>query len=326
MPASLIAGLGHALLDITLQTSEAEIAEAGLELGTMALAENDAIASLLDGRAPQTTTSGGAVANTLAAISQLGGKTKLVGAVGADEAGEIFARELKKQNVASALHQSSALASGRCLVLVSEKAERTMLTCLGASIDFPDAKTIAPVFADAGFGYLELYLWDSPAGRKAALAAAESLRAQGGELVLNLSDPLCVDRHRGEIEAFLVEFQPLLVANEHEICALCQTQDFAEAVGAGKSLVPRLALTRSESGSLVIEDGTLTPLAPQKVEQVVDSTGAGDAYAGGLLFGLAAGWDLPRAGSLASLAGAKAVQQFGARPALTPALAEQVLR
>jgi sugar/nucleoside kinase (ribokinase family) len=218
-------------------------------------------------------------------------------------------------------------ATGRCLVMVTPDAQRTQCTYLGASTFIGPDDVDPALGARAAVTYLEGYLWDQPPAKDAIRKAAAAARSANRQVALTLSDPFCVDRHREEFRDLVADEIDVLFANEAEICSLYEVDDFDAALDQVRRHCRVAALTRSEHGSVVIGGEEMHAIAAEPVERLVDTTGAGDQYAAGFLYGLTHGYDLATCGRLGSIAAAEVISHFGARPAVSLAtLAEEVVR
>lgn len=310
-----VLGIGNAIVDILVQTDDAFLAENGLTKGAMGLTSADDQDALYNKCGQAIESSGGSAANTLAGVAALGGRAAFAGKVKADQLGRVFTHDIRAAGVAfdSPAAQDGA-ATATCLVMISPDGQRTMQTYLGACVDFSPADLDLAQVAASKVTYLEGYLWDSDPAREAFLAAAEAAHAAGRQVALSLSDPFCVDRHRDGFLAFCKDHVDILFANEDEILSLFQCTDIAEAAVRAKHLVDIAALTRSAEGSLIItgDDQIAVPASP--VDRVVDTTGAGDAYAAGFLTAYTHGRDMKTAATLGGLLASIIIQQIGARP------------
>ncbi len=310
-----VVGIGNAIVDVLVQTDDHFLQEHGLAKGSMTLVDATEAERLYAACGAGLETSGGSAANTLAGLAQLGGQGEFIGRVRDDQLGAIFSHDIRS---VGARFETPAASSGpptaRCLILVTPDAQRTMCTFLGASVDLdPDDLDLEQV-AQAGILYLEGYLWDSEPARRAFLAAAQVMRASGGQVALSLSDAFCVERHRDSFLELVDGSVDLLFANESEITALYPAGSFEAAAEAVRARCPMAALTRSEQGSVLIA-GALTHRIPAyQLGPLVDTTGAGDLYAAGVLFGLSRGEPLERCGRLGSLCAGQVVTQLGPRP------------
>jgi sugar/nucleoside kinase (ribokinase family) len=320
-----VVGIGNAIVDVIAQATDGFLADQGLVKGTMALVDGARAEGLYALMGPGVEMSGGSAANTLAGLASLGGRGAFIGRVRDDQLGQVFRHDLTAIGVR--FETPSAVtgpSTARCLILVTPDAQRTMNTFLGACADLGPEDIDAALIAGAQVTYLEGSLFDPPRAKAAFRRAAELAHAAGGKVSLTLSDPFCVARHRAEFRDLVTRHIDILFANEVEICSLFETEDFAAAAQAVRGHCEIAALTRSAAGSLVVtaSDTHLIPAAP--VARVVDTTGAGDLYASGFLYGLTRGRDLTVCGRLGSLCAAEAISHVGARPAVPlAALAEK---
>lgn len=310
-----VLGIGNAIVDILVQTGDDFLHENGLTKGAMGLVSAEAQRALYDKAGQAIESSGGSAANTLAGIAALGGRAAFAGKVKDDQLGTVFAHDIRATGVAFETAMSTDGApTATCLVLISPDGQRTMQTYLGACVEFsPGDLDLAQVEA-ANVIYLEGYLWDPDPAREAFLQAARVAHDAGRKVALSLSDPFCVDRHRDGFMQFITEHVDILFANEDEILSLFQLDDFDAAIERVRGMVDIAALTRSEKGSVVVtQDDTIT-VAAAKVDKVIDTTGAGDAYAAGFLATYTQGHNLEKAAEVGGLLAAVIIQQIGARP------------
>ena len=310
-----VVGIGNALVDVLSQADETLLAREGLVKGTMHLIDEARAHALYAAMGPGVEMSGGSAANTVVGVASFGGRAHYVGKVRDDQLGEVFGHDLRATGVGyDTRHATSGPPTGRCLILVTPDAQRTMGTFLGASVRLGPDDIDKDLITRGRILYLEGYLFDPPAAQEAFRVAASIAHAAGRKVSLTLSDPFCVDRHR---EAFLdlVEHHvDILFANEAEICALYQVRDFDAALGRVRGHCEVAALTRSAKGSVLVGNGRMHVVCAAPVEAVVDTTGAGDLYAAGVIYGLSQGFDLPTCGRLGSLAAAEVIAHVGARP------------
>jgi fructokinase len=263
---------------------------------------------------PGTESSGGSAGNTCAVAAALGARVGYLGKVADDQLGRVFAHDIR----AAGVHFPTApLAGGaptaRCLILVTPDAQRTMSTFLGACVAFSAADVDPAEVARAKVVYMEGYLFDPPAAQDAFYAAARIAHQAGRQVAISLSDAFCVHRHRDAFRRFVREEADILFANESEILALYETADFEEAARLAAANVGLAALTRSAEGSVVLAGGARHAVAAMPAK-VVDTTGAGDAYAAGFLAALTQGQALAECGRWGSVAAAEVISHFGARP------------
>ncbi len=314
LPLDVVA-IGNAIVDVLVAAEDSFLHDHGLTKGTMALVDETLAQKLYAGVGPGLETSGGSAANTIAGIAQLGGRAGFIGRVRDDQLGSIFTHDIRS---VGARFDTAAATEGpptaRCLILVTPDAQRTMCTYLGASVNLDPTDLDLDLVRQAKVLYLEGYLWDSEEAKQAFLTAAEAMRSSGGEIALTLSDAFCVQRHRESFLDLVDRHVDLLFANEMEITALYGTSSFEEAADQVRGRCRVAALTRSEQGSLLLSGSDTTRIQSFRLGELVDTTGAGDLYAAGFLYGYTQGQDLERCGLLGSLCAGKVVTQLGPRP------------
>ncbi len=309
-----IIGIGNAIVDVVAAADDQFLSRHDMRKGGMALIDAQAADALYAAMPPGMESSGGSVANTCAAAAGLGAKVAFLGKVADDQLGAVFRHDI----TAAGVHFPTPALSGgaptaRCLILVTPDGQRTMNTFLGACVAFGEADLDLAAVADAEVLYLEGYLFDPPAAQAAFRAAADAAHAAGRRVALSLSDAFCVDRHRAAFREFVRDRVDVLFANEAEVTSLFELGDFEAAAQAAAWEVALAALTRSEAGSVILRGAERVDV-PAEPAKVVDTTGAGDAYAAGFLAGLTAGRSLPACGRLGSIAAAEVISHFGARP------------
>jgi sugar/nucleoside kinase (ribokinase family) len=310
-----VVGIGNAIVDVLAHADDAFLARHGLAKGTMALIDSGRATALYAAMGPGIEISGGSAANTIAGVASLGGKAGYIGKLGGDELGRIFRHDIKANGVAFETPvTASATPTARSLILVTPDAQRTMNTYLGACIELTAEDIDPKMIGGAEVTYLEGYLWDPPAAKEAFRKAARLAHESGRKVSLSLSDPFCVDRHRREFQELVREHVDILFANEVEIRSLWQVDSFDAALQTTTGLCEVVALTRSEKGSLILagEETHMVDAAP--VARVVDTTGAGDLYAAGFLYGYCRGLGPYDCGRIAAIAAAEVISHFGARP------------
>lgn len=310
-----VTGLGNAIVDVLGQVSDAFLSENQLTKGTMALID-EARAAELYGRMGQCVEiSGGSCANTMVGIASLGGRAAYIGKVRNDALGDAFTADIRRAGVHfNVAPLTSGPTTARCLIAVSPDAQRTMSTFLGASRELGPDAIDEDLIRGSQIVYMEGYLWDPPAAKEAFLKASRVAELAGRKSALTLSDPFCVERHRAELLKLVDENVDILFANEVEICALYQVETFEEAERAVRGRCEIAVLTRSELGSVIVtkDESIRVPVSP--VSKVVDTTGAGDLYAAGFLYGFTQGTSLARAGELGAICAAEVISHVGARP------------
>ncbi|HWB44921.1 MAG TPA: adenosine kinase [Hyphomicrobiaceae bacterium] len=310
-----VVGIGNAIVDIIAHCDDQFLKTHGCTKGTMHLVDATAVEKLYDAMGPAIEVSGGSAANTMVGIASLGGKAGFIGKIADDAIGRVFAHDIRAAGVTFTTRPAeSGAPSARSLILVTPDGQRTMNTFLGVSSQLGSGEVDEDLVRSARVVYLEGYLFDR-AEAKAAFRQAAGIAAKAGrQVALTLSDPFCVDRHRAEFRDLIRFNVDILVANEAEITALYQTESFEEAARQVQAETKLAALTRSEKGSVILHDGQTIAIAAAPVARVVDTTGAGDLYAAGLLFGIARGLGLETAGRLGSMAAAEIISHMGARP------------
>lgn len=319
-PVLGVVAVGNALVDVLAQASEDFIRQQkelhGMEKGAMTLIDEARALDLYAQMGPGIETSGGSAGNTMAGFASFGGKGGFIGKVGSDELGKIFQHDLRSMGIT---FNTQPLAvgpkTGRCLILVTPDAQRTMNTFLGASVELSADDLDEDLIASAKVTYLEGYLFDREQAKHAFIRAAEIAHENGHRVALTLSDPFCVDRHRSDFLRLVESHVDILFANEEEIKSLYMQQDFEDAISAVSKNVEVAVVTRSEKGAVILSGGRRieTPAAP--VGKVVDTTGAGDQFAAGFLYGFTEGKSLEVCGRLGALAAAEVIQHIGPRPA-----------
>jgi len=313
-----ILGIGNALVDVLSHASDDFLSGQGLVKGTMLLIDAARADALYAAMGPGIEVSGGSAANTIVGVASLGGRAHYVGKVRDDQLGEVFSHDLRATGVGYATSMAtSGPPTGRCLIMVTPDAQRTMGTFLGASVHLGPADMDKGLIERAGIVYLEGYLFDPPEAQEAFRTAAAIAHAAGRKVALTLSDPFCVDRHRAAFLDLVERHVDILFANEVEIRSLYQARDFDAAVPHVRRHCEVAALTRSERGSVIVAGDAVHVVPAHHVDAVVDTTGAGDLYAAGFMLGLSRALSLPACGRLGAVAASEAISHVGARP-MTP--------
>jgi sugar/nucleoside kinase (ribokinase family) len=310
-----VAAIGNAIVDVIAPAGDEFLAAEGLAKGAMILVDEARSAELYGRMAPGIEASGGSAGNTVAGVASLGGRSAYIGKVADDELGDIFTHDIR----AIGAHFATAALKGgpataRSLINVTPDGQRTMCTYLGACVELCAHDVDPQVIENSKIVYLEGYLFDPEEARRAFAKAAGLARAAGRKIALSLSDAFVVDRHRHALLAFIDSQVDILFANESEICALFEGGNWAAGAREVRKRVEIAAITRGERGSLVLCPETEHIIAAAPVAKVVDTTGAGDQYAAGFMFGLASGRPLDVCGDLGSLAAAEVIGHYGPRP------------
>ena len=311
-----VLGIGNAIVDVIARSEDAFLQEQNIAKGAMTLISAGQATDLYDAMGPSTeVSSGGSAANTIAGVAALGAKTAFCGKVADDQLGEVFQHDIRSLGT----HFETPTLSGgdptaRCLILVTPDAQRSMSTFLGACTELTPDDVQEQVVRDAAYTYLEGYLFDPPHAREAFFKAARIAHDAGRKVSLTLSDAFCVDRYREEFK-FLIESEiDILFANESEILSLYETDDFDAACKQGSKHCEITVVTRGPNGSVIISGNQRHDIDAEPIEHVVDTTGAGDQYAAGFLYGLSQGFELSTCGRIASMCAAEVISHFGARP------------
>jgi sugar/nucleoside kinase (ribokinase family) len=310
-----VAAIGNAIVDVIAPASDAFLAENRLDKGAMMLVDQAQSAALYAKMAAGVETSGGSAANTIAGLASFGGKGAFMGKVAADWLGEVFRHDMA---AIGARFENASLIAGPgtaiSMINVTPDAQRTMCTFLGASVEFTDTDVEAATVEAAKIVYLEGYLFDAEPARRAFAKAAALAHGAGRKIALTLSDSFVVERHRAGLLGFIESQVDLLFANESEATALFQTNDLDAAIEQLRTRVSLAAVTCGAAGSVILSQGERLTVKAEAVEKVVDTTGAGDQYAAGFMFGLSRGRPLQQCGQLASLAAAEVISHYGPRP------------
>lgn len=309
-----IVGIGNAIVDVLAMAEDRFLQGENIAKGGMTLIDEVRATSLYEKMGATTECSGGSVANTLAGFASLGGKAAFIGKVRDDQLGGIFRHDMRAMGVHFTTPAATdGAATARCLILVTPDAQRTMNTFIGACSQVSEADIDAAAIEASAITYIEGYLWDQPAAKSAIRKAIELARNAERKVALTLSDTFCVERHRAEFLSLVEGKVDILFANEAEIKALYETPDFDVAAARVRGQCEVVALTRSEKGCVVVTKNESIAVAGEIVRDVVDTTGAGDLFAAGFLYGYSKGWELKGAARLGNRCAAQIIRQVGAR-------------
>ncbi|MGL4496728.1 MAG: adenosine kinase [Beijerinckiaceae bacterium] len=314
-----VLSIGNAIVDLIAHTDEAFLVSHKLAKGTMHLIDEPRAEALYKVMGPATIMSGGSAGNTAAGIASFGGKSAYFGKVRNDELGGYFRHDVESLGVHFPTQAATdGPATARCFIMVTPDGERTMNTYLGACTTFGPGDVDEATVRDSKIIYFEGYLWDPPAAKDAIRKVSDIAHAAGREMSMTLSDPFCVDRYRDEF-LFLLRTRAvdLVFANEHELKSLYQTADFDTALAAIRKDATTAVITRSDKGALVATRDDVVSAPAAHIETLVDTTGAGDLFAAGFLFGRANGMEAKRCLQLGALAAAEVIQHIGARPQIS---------
>jgi len=310
-----VIGIGNAIVDVLSHSDDGFLSEHGLTKGGMALIDASQADKLYEKMGPGVECSGGSAANTIACLASLGAKGAFIGKVKDDGLGKIFAHDIKAAGVdfASPL-ATDGPSTARCLILVTDDAQRTMNTFLGACVNLGPDDIDADYIARGAVTYLEGYLWDPDHAKEAFLKASMAAHKADRQVALSLSDAFCVDRHRKSFQDLVKHHVDILFANEDEIKSLYEVDTFDAALQCVRDQCSVAALTRGEKGSVIIAGNEIHVVDCEPVENVIDTTGAGDAYAAGFLFGYTKEFDIGTCARLGSICSAEVISHYGARP------------
>lgn len=312
--------IGNAIVDVISHADESFLEAHGMVKGSMQLIDDEVVHSLYADMPAAIESSGGSAANTAAGIASFGGKVAFIGKVAGDTLGEVFTHDIRAAGVdyEPVRAEGTDVPTARCLILVTPDAQRTLNTYLGvSSLIGPDDVDDALV-GSAQVLYCEGYLWDLPDAKAAMIKGMRAAGAAGTKVAFTLSDSFCVDRHRADFLDLAENHVDILFANEDEICSLYETDSFDEAAKKVTGHCELACLTRSEKGStLVTSGGAQIHVKAAPIDKLVDTTGAGDLYAAGFLFGYTNGHSLEASAHFASAAAAECIQHVGARPEIS---------
>jgi len=315
-PSTQVIAIGNAIVDVMAPCEDGLIERLGLVRGGMTLVDTARARELYDAMGPAREISGGSAANTLAGLAALGSKCAFIGQVADDQLGEVFAHDIRAGGIAFGTPaRAGDPPTARCLIFVTPDGQRTMNTYLGASQFLPPAALDEAAIADAEILYLEGYLWDPEEPRAAMRRAIAAARDSGRKVAFTLSDAFVIDRHGDDFRALIAEGQiDILFANHVELAALTGEDDFDAGLAALQDKVPVLVVTRSEQGAVAVSGGQRAEVPAEPVVRVVDTTGAGDLFAAGFLYGHVNDRPLSECLTLGAICAGEIISHFGARP------------
>jgi len=310
-----VVGVGNSLVDVISHAEDEFIERQGMVKGSMTLIDADRALDLHRSIGTSVEMSGGSAANTMCGIASFGGRAAYIGKVADDDLGAAFAHDLRAVGVNFRPGvPDGGVPTGRCLILVSPDAQRTMNTFLGMSSFLHPGDIDEGTIASAQITYLEGYLFDRPEAKQAFRAAAGIAHTAGRQVALTLSDSFCVDRHRDDFRGLVEDEVDLLFGNADEVCSLYQVASFDEAIELLRRDCHLAAVTHGKEGSVIVTRDGIIRVAAEPVAKVVDTTGAGDLFAAGFLHGLTTGRSLAECGRLGSVAAAEIISHVGPRP------------
>lgn len=311
-----VIAIGNAIVDVMAPCDDEGIEKLGLAKGGMTLVDTARAQELYDAMGPAREISGGSAANTLAGLAALGAKCAFIGQVADDQLGEVFAHDIRAGGIAfDTAARADEPPTARCLIFVTPDGQRTMNTFLGASQFLPAEALDDATIAAAKVLYLEGYLWDPEEPRKAMRRAISAARDAGRKVAFTLSDAFVISRHGDDFRALIADGQiDILFANEHELAALTGIEDFDAGMAALSDKVPTLVVTRSENGAHAVSNGEHAHVPAEPIAKVIDTTGAGDLFAAGFLFGYVRGKPLAESLTMGAVCAAEVISHYGARP------------
>ena len=315
-PSIDVLAIGNAIVDVMAPCADELIDQLGLTRGGMMLVDTDQARALYDAMGPAREISGGSAANTLAGLAALGARCAFIGQVADDQLGDVFRHDIRAGGIAfDTPARADDPPTARCLIFVTPDGQRTMNTYLGASQFLPADALDTSVIADAAVLYLEGYLWDPEEPRAAMRLAIAAARDAGRKVAFTLSDAFVISRHGDDFRALIAAGQiDILFANEVELAALTGCEDFEDGIDQLSGQVPLLVVTRSEKGAVAVAHGERVGVPAEPVDKVIDTTGAGDLFAAGFLFGHVRGRPVAECLKLGAICASEIISHYGARP------------
>jgi sugar/nucleoside kinase (ribokinase family) len=323
-----VIAIGNAIVDVMAPCTDELIERLGMQRGGMTLIDADQAGTLYEAMGPAKEISGGSAANTLAGLAALGAKCAFIGQVAGDQLGEVFAHDIRAVGIDfDTPAREGEPPTARCLIFVTPDGQRTMNTFLGASQFLPASALDDSLIAKGRVLYLEGYLWDPEEPREAMRRAIEAARGAGRQIAFTLSDAFVISRYADDFRALIADgLIDILFANETELAALTGMDDFEAGLAQLSPEVPVLVVTRGEQGAVAVAKGERAAVEAEPVERVVDTTGAGDLFAAGFLFGHVRDRSLEECLWLGAVCAAEVISHYGARPeADLPALVAERL-
>ena len=310
-----VVGIGNAIIDLLAHADDQFLDQHKLARGAMTLIDEETAERLYGAMGPVTRASGGSAGNTIAGLGSLGAACGYIGKLRDDELGAAYRHDLLAAGVRfTTAMATDGPATARCIIFVTSDGERTMNTYLGACVNLTADDIDADLVASAKVTYLEGYLYDDPQAKAAFHRAADIAHAAGRKVALSLSDAFCVERHRADFLDLVANRVDIVFANESEITALFQTDELDAAYDRLSTMVDLAAITLGGDGSVVVKGSERVMSPAAAIERVVDTTGAGDLYAAGFLYGVTRDLPLAECARIAGLAAAEVISHFGARP------------
>ena len=310
-----VVGIGNAMVDAIIPSNQSEIEKHEINRDSMNLIDENLKNNLHESYSIREMAGGGSLGNSMFGITSFGGNGSFIGKIKNDEIGVYLQKDMIREGLKFPLGFTSPdISTGCCTIFVEEDGTRTMCTFLGAGTLIGPEDIKEDDIKNHKIAYLEGYLWDNENAKKAMKKMVDICKADNQKIAFTLYDLFCVDRHRDSFKELISENVDILFANEDEIKAMAQTESFEEGLEYAKSLNIIAAITKGSSGSVIVSGNDITEVAAKKVEKVVDTTGAGDLFAAGFLFGYSKGKAMDECGNYASIAAAEIISHYGARP------------
>lgn len=313
-PVLDVTGIGNAIVDVISHATDEDLTRLGMDKGGMTLIDDARAHALYDQMGPAMEMSGGSAGNTMAGVASLGGKAAYIGKVNADQLGEVFAHDIRAAGVVYQTEPSKGGPStARSLIFVTPDGQRTMNTYLGACVELGPEDVDEDLVARSKVTYFEGYLWDPPRAKEAILKAANLAHRHGRKVALTLSDAFCIERHRAEFKRLIDDHIDILFANEAELLSLTEETTFEAGARKIREKCETCVLTRGAAGAAVLVPGARYDVTAEKVK-VVDTTGAGDLFAAGFLFGYTNDRSPEQSARIGAVCAAEIISHYGARP------------
>ena len=310
-----VVGIGNAMVDAVIPSNKTEIEKHKINRDSMNLIDEDLKNNLHDQYKIKEMVGGGSLGNSMFGITSFGGNGSFIGKIKNDEIGIYLQKDMVREGLQFPLGFTSPdISTGCCTIFVEDDGTRTMCTFLGAGTLIGPEDILPEHITSHQIAYLEGYLWDNQNAKMAMKKMVDICKSDNQKIAFTLSDLFCVDRHRDSFKELIENDVDILFANEDEIKAQCQSDSLDKAIEYAKSLNMIVAITKAKDGSVIVNNNEVIEINPIKVDKVVDTTGAGDLYAGGFLFGMAKNKNLSTCGHYASIAAAEIISHYGARP------------
>ncbi len=307
-------GLGNAIVDIIVNIEDEFLEINNLDKGSMNLINSDESQRLLENCRVIKQISGGSSANTVVCLAELGNNVQFIGRVKNDQFGDFFSSDIKKsKTIFDTPHTNEGPSTAHSIIMITPDAQRTMCTFLGASIEFEPKDINFSALKESKYLYLEGYLWDSELAKNAFLKAAQIAKQSNTKIILSLSDSFCVDRHRESFLKLIDKYIDIVFCNESEVLSLFKKDKLSNCQGDLSSLCELVVVTLGSNGSLIINKNVIEVIKSINKGKVIDTTGAGDIYAGGFIHGLINNYSLKKCGELGSICAGHIITQLGAR-------------